>query len=62
MMNETLQIAKNAKECSSFIGSANTELKNQVLEDISTYLVEFSKEIIAENKKDIKRCQKRRHF
>ncbi len=57
MMNETLQIAKNAKECSSFIGSANTELKNQVLRDISTFLAEFSKEIIAENKKDIKRCR-----
>ena len=58
MMNETLQIAKNAKECSSFIGSANTELKNQVLRDISIYLVEFSKEIIAANKKDIKKCRK----
>ncbi len=51
-MSIVYDIAKRAKEASYFLADINTGMKNQVLKNISSALIEKSSEIIEANKKD----------
>jgi glutamate-5-semialdehyde dehydrogenase len=53
-MDIVLEIAKRAKESTSFISNASTVVKNKILSDISEYLTGSAEEIIKENEKDLK--------
>jgi glutamate-5-semialdehyde dehydrogenase len=57
-MDIVLEIAKNAKKCSSVIAAVDTRLKNKVLKDISEKLISGSGEIIEANNLDVEKSRK----
>jgi len=57
-MDIVIDIAKKAKAAAAGIAAARTAEKNNLLKGIAEALVKRSSEIVAENKKDVKRCRK----
>ena len=57
-MDIVTEIAKKAKAAAPVIAAACTGRKNRLLADIARALEKNISSIIAENKKDMERCQK----